>query len=266
MVYYVVYKATKNYSNRGLIPTRLRALGCKQINKTFWEFDKEKTHKVLKLLKKNQLVLLKRIKEVKKRSIIHGEIQDIGSLTVVTFKAPREKKETIRNFLIKAPCIRLCRLVYAFYQRHRKLDPENKLIDARSLAAFIRELDGEVSIIPKIVVLNERSAQRLVDETEQRMKKEIFGLIHKCKEVYDRCLSNEFSNRKLSEILRKLKAQYIRIKRKASFYKAWMALDFSKDTMKAYKVLLKLRHFSRSQETIILSNRRRLIDWNCIES
>jgi hypothetical protein len=245
MVYYVVYKAAKNYSNRGLIPAGLRALGCKQINKTFWEFEKEKTYKVLRLLEKNQPVILKRIKEVRKRSIIHGKIQDLGSLIVVTFKAPREKRETIRGFAKKAPCIRLCRRAYAFYQRHQTFDSENKLIDAQGLAAFIKELNGEVRLIPKIVALNEQSTQRLVDETKQHMEREILGIIQKSKQVYDKRLRNECSNVKLSETLRRLRAQYVRIKRKAGFYSAWMAVDLSRDVIKAYKALLKLRHLSR---------------------
>lgn len=245
MVYYVVYKAAKNYSNRGLIPAGLRGLGCRQINKTFWEFDKEKTYRVLRLLDKNRPVILRRIKEVRKRSIIHGKIQDLGSLIVVTYKAPREKSETIRNFAQKAPCIRLCSRVYAFYQRQQKFDSENKLIDAQGLAAFIKELNGEVRLIPKIVALNEQSTQRLTDETKQHMEREILGIIQKCKQVYDEVLGNECSNEKVSETLRRLRARYVRAERKAGFYSAWMAVDLSRDVRKAYKALLKLRHLSR---------------------
>jgi len=250
MVYYIVYKASKDYKNRSLIPARLRVLGCRQINKTFWEFDKEKTLEVLKILKENRPLVLKRVKEVKKRLVEHGRVQDLGSLIVVTFKAPKEKKERIRSSIRRTPCVRLCRLVYAFYQRHSQLDPENKLVDAQGLATLIRELDGEVRLIPKIVVLNERSIQKLVEETRQHMEKEILDITLKCKQIYDKCIRNECDHKNLTEVLRKLRSQYVKIKRKAGFYNSWMALDLSKDLMKAYKALLRLRHYSLREKVV----------------
>jgi len=250
MVYYIVYKASKDYKNRSLIPARLRALGCRQINRTFWEFEKEKTPKVLELLKKNRPLVLKRIKRVKKRLIEHGRVQDLGSLIVVTFKASKEKREKIRSLVRRTPCVRLCRLVYAFYQRHSQFDPENKLVDAQGLATLIRELDGEVKLISKIVVLNERSVQRLVDETRQHMEKEILDITLKCKQIHDKCIGNECDHRKLREVLRKLRSQYVKIKRKALFYNAWMALDLSRDLMKVYKALLRLRHYSLREKVV----------------
>lgn len=248
MVYYIVYKASKDYSNRSSIPARLRVLGCRQINKAFWEFDKEKTHKVLKLLEKNQPITLRRSKEINKRLIVGGKVLDLGSLIVVTFKAPKDKKERIRSFVRRTPCIRLCRLVYAFYQRHGQFDPEKELVDAQGLATIIREFDGEVKLIPKIVVLNERSIQGLVDETRRHIEKEICAIISKCKQTYDKCIRNECDHKKLREVLRKLRSQYVKTRRKAGFYNAWMALDLSRDMMKAYKALLRLRNYSRMEK------------------
>jgi len=247
MVYYVVYNASKDYSNRSLIPARLRVLGCRQINKAFWEFDREKTHKVLKLLEKNHPLTLRRSKEINKRLIASSKVLDLGSLIIVTFKAPKDKKERIRSFIRRTPCIRLCRLVYAFYQRHTQFDPEKKLIDAQGLATIIRELDGEVKLIPKIVVLNERSIQRLVEETKEHVEKEIHAITSKCKRIHDKCIRNECDHKRMREVLRGLRRRYVRTRRRARFYSAWMALDFSKDMMKAYKALLRLRNYSREE-------------------
>ncbi len=244
MVYYVVYKASRDYSNRSLIPARLRALGCKQMNKTFWEFNKEEIHKVMKLLEMNQPILLKRIREVKRRLMVNGRIQDLGSLVVVTFKIPKEESERIRSLVEKAPCIRLCRLVYAFNQRHSTLDPEGKLMDANHLATFIEELGGEVKLIPKIVVLGQRSIQRLVDETEQRMEKEILDITRKCRQIYDRYRRTECNNEELGAVLRKLRRRYAMTKAKSRFYDEWLELNLSRELAKAYKALLKLRRSS----------------------
>ena len=241
MVYYVVYKASKNYTNRSLIPLRLRTIGCKQINKTFWEFDKEKMHEVLKVLRKNQPIVLKRIKEIKKRTIAEGRIQDLGSLVVVTFRVPKDEKERVRNFVKKAPCIRLCKRVYAFYQRYSRFDSENKLIDAQRLAVLIKKHGGEVKLLPKIVVLDESSVERLLDETRRKVEKEIFDIRQKCLRLYYKCVNNECKQRQVSESLRKIKRQFLWLRRKTSYYKKWIKLDLSKDLMTAYRALNKVR-------------------------
>lgn len=254
MVYYVVYKASKNYNNRSLIPARLRAIGCRQINKTFWEFDKKKVARVLKLLEKNQPMILKRTKEVKKRSIADGVVQDLGSLILVSFKAPKDEKERIRNVVKKAPCIRLCRRVYAFYQLHSRFDSKNELIDVERLVAFIKAVGGGVNLFPKLVIFNECSLQRLVDETKQHMEKEILGIIQDCMQIYGKCLKNECNQKQLNEALRKLRRQFVTARRKAIYYEKWMGFDFSKNLMRAYRALLKLKRYSQRVEISFISH------------
>jgi len=68
MVYYVVYKASKNIVIQTHLPTCLRIVGCRQTSKTFWRFDK--ALKVLKLLEMNQPIVLKGIREVSKAQIL----------------------------------------------------------------------------------------------------------------------------------------------------------------------------------------------------
>jgi hypothetical protein len=227
-----------------MIPTRLRAIGCRQINRTFWEFDEEKVARVSKLLEKNQPMVLKRTREVKKRLIVKDRVQNLGSLIVVSIKAPKDEKEKIRKLVKKAPCICLCRRVYAFYQRHSRFDSENKLIDAERLAAFIKELGGEVKLFPKVVIPDERIVQRLVDETEQRVEKEIFDIIQNCMRLYDKCLKNECDSKQFNDALRKLRRQFVTAKRKAGYYEKWMGLDFSKSLMRAYRAIIKLKRYS----------------------
>jgi hypothetical protein len=68
MVYYVVYKASKNIVIGAHLPTCLRTVGCRQTNKTFWKFDK--ALKVFKLHEMNQPIVLKGIRQVSKAQIL----------------------------------------------------------------------------------------------------------------------------------------------------------------------------------------------------
>lgn len=199
----------------------------------------------MKLLEKNQPTVLKRTREVKKRLIVQGRIQDLGSLIVVVYKAPNDKKEKIRNLVKKAPCIRICRRVYAFYQRDTHFDPEKKLINAQHLATSIKDLGGKVKLIPKLIIHDEYSTQRLIDEIEQKLENEILDMIENCNRVYGKKqLKNESDRKYLDNSLRKFRRQYIVAKRKANYYEKWMALDFSKSLRKAYRALSKLQHHS----------------------
>ncbi len=250
MVYYLVYKASKDYRNRSLIPDRLRKIGCTQISGPFWELGEGTMPKVLRLLEDNKPIIMKRSREVKKRLIADNEVRDLGSLVAVAIRIPKDKKEVVRSFVSKAPCIRLCRRVYAFYQRHSQFDPENKLIDAQQLASFAKKHGGEVRLVPKLIILSKRSIQRLADETEIHLEKEILQMIPKCEYAYHRCLSRECSRRELFDVLRRLRRQFLKAKRKAKYYEKWMGLDFSRNLMRTYRALLKLKHLSTKQRLV----------------
>ncbi len=247
MVYFVVYRASKDHSNRSLIPNRLRALDCRQIQGTFWEYEREKSRQLFNILRGNEPVFLKRTKEIRRRVLAEGVIQDLGSMVVVALKAPRDKKENIRILVKNAPCIRLCRRVYAFYQRQTQLDPENRLIDARSVAVSIRELQGEARLIPKIVILNRRSIQRLVEGTRRNLEREILDIVSSCKQVYEKHSRDELDQKRIHDALRRLRRRFVSARRKARYFERWIALDFSRSLMSAYRALLKLRHACRKQ-------------------
>lgn len=240
MVYYVVYRASRIHSNRSLIPARLRAIGCRQINRTFWEFEGGKISRVMKVVDKNRPIVLKRAREVERRAIIEGGIQALGSVIVVSFEAPKDEKEKIRNLVKRAPCIRLCKRVYVFYQLHSRFDPNGKLLDAERLAAFIKALGGEVKLFPKVVIIDQRSVQRLVDETGECMEKEIFGLLQNCVQLHDRFIKNGSNREQLNRALGKVRGRYLAAKRKAMYYKKWTGLDLSRNLMKAYAAVKRI--------------------------
>jgi len=119
MVLYVVYRASRESKDRSVLPRRLKALGCRRVRRSFWEVDGEKVNRVLKVLEKNQPILLKRVREIKKPRIVRNKgVSELGSLVIVMYATPKEaKREKIRNFLRNEPYIRLCRSVYPFSQK-----------------------------------------------------------------------------------------------------------------------------------------------------
>lgn len=242
MVLYVAYRASRKLKDRSLIPRRLRALGCTHVHKSFWKVEEEKVNKVLRILYKNQPVLLKRIREIRKARFVKEKgISEFGSLVIVTYEIPKEaKREKIRNFLKKAPCIRLCRSVYAFYQEHSRFDEDNELVDAQRFLRFIQELQGNVKVIPRVVVVNSDSVEGLLEETRKRVEHE-FSHIAKCsKELYDRVSKGEEDIQKIHCSLSKLKRRFIAVKKVASYYEKWLGMNFTNSLVKTYATFRKI--------------------------
>jgi len=243
MVLYVAYRTSRNLKDRSLIPRRLRSLGCTQVHKAFWEVEEEKANMVLKILRKNQPVLLKRIRETRKpRFIKEKGINDFGSLVIVTYGSPKEvKREKISNFLNKAPCIRLCRSVYAFCQEHSRFDESNELVDAQRFLKFIQELQSDVKVIPRLVVVNADSVEGLLEETRKRVEDEISDIVRCSKEIYSRVSKGEQDIQKIHCFLSKLKRRFIAVKKVAYYYEKWLGIDFTNSLVKLYATFRKIR-------------------------
>jgi len=243
MVFYVVYKASKGFKNRSLIPRRLRALGCRQVCKSFWEVEEEEANKVLNVLHENQPILLKRIREIRKPKFVKEEgVYELGSLVIITYRTPKEvKREKKKSFLKKAPCIRLCRSVYAFYQEHSRFDKDNQLVDARRFLNFIKEIEEDVKVVPRVVVVNSDSVERLLDETKKRVENEIDDIVRCYKELYQRASKREYNTQDTRDMLSKLNRRFVTMKKVATFYEKWLKINFSKNLMKPYGVIRKVR-------------------------
>ncbi len=234
MVLYVAYRTSRNLKDRSLIPRRLRVLGCTRVHKAFWEVEKEKASMVLKILHKNQPVFLRRIREVRKpRFVKEKGINDFGSLVIVTYENPKEvKREKISNFLNKAPCIRLCRSVYAFCQEHSRFDESNELVDAQRFRMFIQEFQSDVKVIPRVVVVNSDSVEELLEETKKRVEHEISDIIKCSKKLYERISKGEQDIQKIHCSLSKLKRRFIAVKKVASYYEKWLGMNFTNSLVK----------------------------------
>ena len=146
-----------------------------------------------KILKNNYPIFLKRLREIKEpKSIKKKGLSRFGSLVVVIFTLPKgTNREKLKNFLKKAPCIRLRRSIYAFSQRHSFYKNEPKLVDAHKFVKFLTELQAEVKIISRVIIVNTVSEESLLRETRDRIEKVVYDIISSCKEIYKKACSKE---------------------------------------------------------------------------
>jgi len=242
MVLYVVYRASRESKDRSVLPRRLKALGCRRVRRSFWEFDEKKVTGVLKVLEKNQPILLKRAREITKPRFVRNKgVSELGSLVIVMYATPKEaKREKIKIFLRKAPYIRLSRSVYAFSQKHSLFDKNNELVDALKFTDFIKELREYVKVIPRVVIANKGSIERLLEETRQRVENEISDITRCCKELYDKALEGGYEVRRMQDSLSKNKRRFVTVKKVAAFYKKWLGMDFSRSLLKGYRAVAKV--------------------------
>ncbi|MCW4015728.1 MAG: hypothetical protein NWF06_05105 [Candidatus Bathyarchaeota archaeon] len=241
MVLYVVYRATIESKGRSIIPVRLKELGCQQVHRAFWKINEKKIHSVLKVLENNQPIVLKRLREIKKPQLAKKkEFSGLGSLVVVMFTLPKgANREIVKNYLRKAPCIRLRRSVYAFSQKHSLYEKEPKLVDALKFVKFIREHQGNVKIISRVVVVNRTSSERLLQETKERVEKSVVDIISSCKELYIKTRT-ETDYGLIRDRFSRIKRRFLILKKVAAIYEQWLKTDFSKTLMKAYHALRKV--------------------------
>ncbi len=240
MALYVVYRAPLESKARSAIPRRLKSLGCQHLHKAFWKIDEKKIHEVLKVLKNNHPIIMKRLREIKKPNRAKKVFSGLGSLVVVTFTLPKgANREKVTNFLRKAPCIRLRRSVYAFSQKRSVYEKETKLVTVIKFVNFIKEIGGDVKIFSRMIILNPVAVERLLEETKQRIETAVSNIVGSCKRMYA-----EVHAGKDTELIRvefsRLKRKYLILKKVCEVYQVWLKIDFSKALMRAYHVLRKV--------------------------
>jgi len=241
MVLYVVYRAPVESKARSVIPSRLKALGCQQLHRAFWKIDEKKVSQVLKVLEKNQPVVLKRLREIKNPKLAKKKaFTGFGSLVVVMFTLPKgANREKVTNFLRKAPCIRLRRSVYAFSQKHSLYEKEPKTVDALKFVNFVKGVQGKVKIISRVVILNPLAVERLIAETKDRIENKIIDLVASCKKLYIKARAKK-DYKLIRERLSRLKRKFLILKKVASVYETWLKLDFTKSLMRGYHAIRKV--------------------------
>lgn len=241
MTFYVVYKASRNTKDRGTIPHELRSLGCAQIHKSLWEVKEEKLGKVLRILKKNEPIVLRKTREIRKpKWDDQNKVSDLGSLLVVAYNIPKEKRKTINRALWKMSCIPLCRAVYAFPQRHRISEKENEQV--ATFLKLIQENHGDVKVISRIVIEDHASVKKLLDEIAGRIQKETSVIIASSKVLVYEAEKEECARAHISKNLTELEKRFVPLKRAASSYKKLLRMNFSKNLLKTYRAIKKAQN------------------------
>jgi len=239
MTFYVVYRAPRNDKNRVVIPNELRALGCVQLHKSLWEVQGEKIKRVLQVLQKHEPILLRRTRELRKPEWNRkGKVTNIGSLSIVAYNIPNGKRKLVNRALWKTPCIPLCRAVYALPHRHIFFD-KNDAIDV--LLKLIKENEGNVRVISRIVIEDLDSVQQAVNEIEERIEQEALEIETLSERLLAKIKENNGNVTNSSEKLSNLRQRYLALKKVSSTYEKWLRLSFSKSMLKTYRAIKKTK-------------------------
>lgn len=244
MVFYIVYRASKEYKNRSLIPKRLEALGCKRICGSFWEISGQKIDEVLKVVSDNQPILLKRTRDVRKPKYdSEGNIVDFGSLIVATYNAEKDEDNRIKGLLMRTPYIRLCRSVYAFCQNNNQYyGRKGNLFNISHLFSLIKENDRDAKILSRIIIVNNTEAINiLLEEVKLRIAKKAEKILNGYKNLIYAISEGHIDKRHIIEEEKKLYNEFVSLRKIAVFYERWLRLDFTKEIMKVYSAIRKLQ-------------------------
>lgn len=242
MAYYVSYKASEELKYRSRIARRLRSMGCERICRSFWRVDRENIRSVASMLQGNSRVILKRRREIRKPSLVGGRLSELGSLIVIAYKVPKEvNRARIKNFLRRAPCIRLSRGVYAFCQEHERFGGDRRLVDAGSFWLFIQEIDQDAVILPRMIVVNSGCVGRLLEEARKRVEREVDSIIERYKSLYRKAETSQIDVQSVASTSQKLRKRFTTAKKVARFYEEWLKMDLSNILVKPYPAIRRVR-------------------------
>ena len=242
MVYYVAYKPPLDLENRRQVEEQLRTLGSRQIRGSFWAISKRDLLAARTVLKKLSPLLLRRTREIRKPDLANEKEQkELGSLIIIAYKATKGmKKEKVRSWLRRAPCLRLSPGVYAFPQR-RFFDKTGRLVNAGVFWELVRQFDEDAVIIPRLVVVNTKAVDRLVDETGRRVVKETAKIVDGYKTLYQKASQDDVNRQHVVEIARRIRRRFATLKKVAAIYEEWLKLDLGSTVMKPYPAMRKVR-------------------------
>jgi hypothetical protein len=243
MVYYVAYRPPLIRESRLQLTRQLKIMGLKQVRGSLWAVEAKNLSAAKALLQEHSPVIMKRIREIRKPSFTKDLGRgDLGNLVVVAYRIiDRGEREKVENRLKGAPCLRICRGVYAFPQRQSFFDKNSRLIDASRFYEYVREFDDSAVMVPRLIFMNSGAVERLTEETKKRVEREVRSIIEGFKALYQKMIKNEIDRRRVLKTARKLRKRFAVTKRLADFYGEWLNVDLSKAAMKPYPAIRKVK-------------------------
>jgi hypothetical protein len=148
----------------------------------------------------------------------------------------------IDTLLKKAPCIRLCRGVYAFCQFHKRFDKDLELIDSGKFWRFILEIDENAILISRLNIINSEAVELLLSETKHQVEKEVKNIKEAYKGLIQKMARREIDEHSALTILQKLRRRHIITKKTANFYDKWLKMDHSKYFINLYPTIRKANY------------------------
>lgn len=242
MVFYIAYRASEEYKNRGAISKRLKTLGCKRICSSFWEINERKINDVLRVVGGNQPILLKRTRDIRRPAYDdEGNIIDLGSLVVATYNSERDEGGKIKSLLAITPYIRLCRSVYAFRQNDRQYNRKGEIFNTSHLFTLIRESDRDAKVLSKMTIVNSaETIDMLLERVRTRIAKKAEKVLSGYRDLTHNILEGKVEWKDLLGEEKRLHGEFTSLRRMAVFYGKWLRLDFTMDLMKVYSTIRKL--------------------------
>lgn len=244
MTIYVVYRTSRNVTDRSSIPRMLRALGCIKLHRALWAVKEKNISEVLRMLREHQLIFLRRQREITKPvwSKKHN-ICDFGSLYLVAFNVPRERRKVLSRAIRKMACIPLCRGVYAFPQKRRFSDDQDGAIF--HLLRLVHENGGNVRVIPRMRIEDQGSIEKLVDMIIRHVKKEISDIVATSVAFLQE--TNDEDQERIRRGKIALEKRFADVKKAANGYTEWLGISFSKEISKANRTFLKLERLEKNE-------------------
>lgn len=248
MVFYIVYRASKECRGKGLISKQLESLGCRRVYGSFWEVNERRMNEVLRIVGENKAILLRRTRDVRKPKYDdEGNIVDLGSLIVLAYNPENDGNSRVKWLLARAPYIRLCRSVYAFPQNSGQYGRGN-IFGVSNLIAVIREHNKNAKIFSRIVIVNSSEAMGfIVERVKLRIKRRAEKILDGYKSLMNAFLSGQLEKRQLIEKERRLYEEFKHLRRLAVFYEKWLKIDLVRETMKVYSAMRKVRLLKENQ-------------------
>jgi hypothetical protein len=204
--------------------------------------DNKNISVVARILHKNRPVILKKTRELSRPVFKEGRLMRLGSLIVIAYKVPRkEMMGKIRNCLRRSPCICLCRGVYAFSQQNKRLDKSGRLVDATRFWEFIQEIDSNAVIIPRIIVVNPEAMEKLLEEAQERVEREVGRIIEGYKSLHQLLIRGEIDSQHATRTAVKLRKSLSIVRKVAAFYEEWLKINLSRILTKPYPIIRKVR-------------------------
>ncbi len=225
---------------------RLQQIVHKKISDGFYLIAESRIDQLRVSCEKELLLILRRVRSLIKPQLDDAKkIYQLGCLIVVAYrnlpKNPRVRKR-LQRLLLRAPCFRLRKGIYAFpqlkspgYQKFKKVLGPSRLADS------VKNLGGEVSVVSRLTVIDKQSSERLLHEFKDRILKRMHKLSEKCKTIMRQVKLNEYSVIRLKKEVSEIKNNILSLKQVLFFVYRVLNLNFKREYRKVLNSYMRFR-------------------------